>query len=659
MRTEFCIGSRRSTNAGALLGRLVVAATVVQAVVGSPLTHAATTGYALADDAVPLAPSPDDTPVNTIVGTAGGNNSWNTGTNWSLGVTPTGEVDVVISNGVTATVYDNSTPSYTGRLTLSEGSTLSIGGNNSQNVLGSFRGLEAEDILLHPGAGIVLAMKANNTFSPIEFLGDLTLDNSHNDNRQRVRTFSAIRGGTNMLSLRMPGDRGRFTFTGDNAAEGWRGGLRVYDGGLDGVYANDPGSLGSGDVTIENNLSLRIAATNAIGDAAALYLLGNGSTRDVFTGEKLLLDADETIGALWIDGVQFPAATYDSSRSWLSGSGVLTVLAPVDTNAPLVDAILNDVGGGPITYREDPIVNYIVNFDDVIDELTIDTNDFSNAGTAAITLEDFAQLSPTSFAVVARVNSAGTLQLQVTPGAVILDAASNALDTATGVQDDIAITVKQPAPSLVKGQLGLLDVYIGGRINPSTGERWRKGDQYRFVFVSSATRTADTNKLAAYDAFIQDLADASPLGIGDVTWKVIGSTTEANAHDHTGTNPNADGVGEPIYLLDGSTLIARNYAELWDFGIDNPLDMDEAGVPGQNAGQVASGCDAFGVMDPERQLGNTAIASPLVTYGRSTETREYWVRVYRGGTGSQYNFYGISEPLTLQSTFPGTILFVR
>jgi len=127
------------------------------------------------------------------------------------------------------------------------------------------------------------------------------------------------------------------------------------------------------------------------------------------------------------------------------------------------------------------------------------------------------------------------------------------------------------------GQLGILDT---SGTNPNTGLEWAIGDNYRFAFVGSVDRDAQSTVIADYNTWAQDLANASSLNIGGgqgVTWNIIGSTSSVDARDNTSTNPNADGTGESIFLLDGLTSIATDYADLWDGAISNALNLDENG----------------------------------------------------------------------------------
>ena len=61
----------------------------------------------------------------TLSGEDGRAVAWNSAAGWSAGV-PDGETDVVIGEGVVASVNIGSTPSYSGSLTLSKNATLQL-----------------------------------------------------------------------------------------------------------------------------------------------------------------------------------------------------------------------------------------------------------------------------------------------------------------------------------------------------------------------------------------------------------------------------------------------------------------------------------------------------------------------------------------------------
>jgi hypothetical protein len=83
--------------------------------------------------------------------------------------------------------------------------------------------------------------------------------------------------------------------------------------------------LGTGHVAINNNCTLVIAVglSNAIDDGATLTLSGAQAEN---YASKLVLNSNETVNALIIDGQPIAAGQYTSAETWLSGNGILTVL---------------------------------------------------------------------------------------------------------------------------------------------------------------------------------------------------------------------------------------------------------------------------------------------------------------------------------------------
>jgi fibronectin-binding autotransporter adhesin len=129
-------------------------------------------------------------------------------------------------------------------------------------------------------------------------------------------TFSgAITNGVgSTISLNKTG-AGTWIISGANTHSG---GTTVSAGTL---KANGASTLGAGNVTVSGG-TLVIDAANAISDTASLYL-PSASTKN------LTLNANDTVGALYLGGLQQPNGTYSSSvtgTNWMNtGSGVLTV----------------------------------------------------------------------------------------------------------------------------------------------------------------------------------------------------------------------------------------------------------------------------------------------------------------------------------------------
>ncbi len=103
------------------------------------------------------------------------------------------------------------------------------------------------------------------------------------------------------------------------------------------------------------------------------------------------------------------------------------------------------------------------------------------------------------------------------------------------------------------------------------------GDQFRAVFVSSATRDATSADIADYDQFIAHLAAAAGIDTyvgAPVTWRALASTPTVAAVDRL---PKVFG-SPPLYRLDGS-LVAPSAGALWVGGPGSfPISVTESGV---------------------------------------------------------------------------------
>ncbi|BCX47931.1 PKD domain-containing protein [Haloferula helveola] len=138
-------------------------------------------------------------------------------------------------------------------------------------------------------------------------------------------------------------------------------------------------------------------------------------------------------------------------------------------------------------------------------------------------------------------------------------------------------TVTLAAP--VAGQLGILDLNANGGINPNTGNPWQVGDKYRLAFYTSGTTAAQSNDPDYYNDFATSEAwQASNLkgtywramvtvNLDSATTQALSPKSEAKANTGTGDltgGTGAGGAGEPVYVVNGTTCIARNNADIWN-----------------------------------------------------------------------------------------------
>lgn len=344
-------------------------------------------------------------------------------------------------------------------------------------------------------------------------------------------------------------------------------------------------------------------------------------------------------GTGWIRVFNAPAT---ASNPVYALSDPLFVVDLAETTPPTVISFADDKSGGPIVAGS--TVNYTVTFSETMKAATVGTADFTNAATAAISVNSVtATANPAVFQVSVTPTGSGTLRLRVAPTATLEDLAGNLLNAATASPDDTLITVNAPPP--LSCQLGVLDLAANGGVNPATGIPWAAGNTYRLVFVTSTTTQATSSDIATYNAFVQSAANASTAypTLGSVTWKIVGSTATVDARDNTGTNPGS-GTGVPVFLTNGATKIANNNTDLWD-GISAAVNFNENGVLLNEdrafTGTLSNGTKVTGTGD--QPLGGT----PNVRTGRSDNLN--WMTDFNSPAASFNSVFAISDVLTIQA----------
>jgi hypothetical protein len=187
-------------------------------------------------------------------------------------------------------------------------------------------------------------------------------------------------------------------------------------------------------------------------------------------------------------------------------------------------------------------------------------------------------------------------------------------------------------------ELGILDLTANDGINPATRKPWKVGDQYRLAFVSSVGTRTESSALSIYDAFLKKLAAGVNIG---GTWKVIGSSDAVDARDHTGTNPEKNGFGAAIFLLDGKTVLANSNPDLWSGSIRARFDRTEGGST--YTGPVYTGSNANGTKRGDH-FGNSR-----VEFGTSDQSNDHWALIFGDAATKEHPLYALSDPLTIFS----------
>ena len=183
------------------------------------------------------------------------------------------------------------------------------------------------------------------------------------------------------------------------------------------------------------------------------------------------------------------------------------------------------------------------------------------------------------------------------------------------------------------------------------------GDRFRLLFMTSTRRDATDPNLFTYDEFVRAAVAAGHEAVQPhaALFRVVGSSRAVDAHNHTATNPSTDGVGVPIYWLNGPRVATDN-ADFWDSRWDNWKQADrrfESGLVAddnqpwtgtRNDGRH-HGFSHFGTVDP----------STNVTIGGSPGT----VRPIDSGAVAPYaelrSFYALSAIFEVREPPPRAV----
>ncbi len=232
----------------------------------------------------------------------------------------------------------------------------------------------------------------------------------------------------------------------------------------------------------------------------------------------------------------------------------------------------------------------------------------------------------------------------------------------------------EPAPP-IQCQIGLLTPETLAGINPATGAGWKIGDPYRLVFISSGVvdprqpnALGDLNEIGTWNSIAQQFANHSDQpNLAEAAWRVLGSSETVDARDNTSTNPAVGGGGHPILLIDGATVVAANFNELWSGSIRNIIDRTEN--LGQTIDDVPPGPWPFTGTQPDgarhgapyvlRHISGTS----TIRQGEAGTTQGWIDRSGRPGNPPAASrvpqtIYVMSEALTVQGS-PGTSVTMK
>ena len=411
------------------------------------------------------------------------------------------------------------------------------------------------------------------------------------------------------------------------------------------------------------------------------------------------LTAGDTVRVEFRGG--WDAATLNAPPAWEIGTVKLTDAATTD----ILDADFTASGKSGFTVANSGTVTAPWTYLQPVSRFEIDAT--------AVTSDRYAPVIPAS---VINLNGAniqvavfsGTLApgqvytLFDLSGGTTLTGTLGSISLPSGTWDTTSLattgTITFVAPVIPASQCGVLNLAANGGINPNTGLAWAVGDKYRLAFNTSGTTVTTSNDPEYYNDFATTQAWTVPA-LQCTYWRAMvtvnldPTTTQAlspkrEVKTNTGTTDltggsTQGGAGGPVYVVNGTTCIARNNADIWNTW-SNPFE-NSVGVPnalgtGNNttrvagvfyspylkqngtlvAVNVATGCNDAG--NHVNALGNT-IDNPTVNNGQSNANRadRVWNQ-FTQNTTTALSLYVISAPLTIvdanETVRPTLISFV-
>ena len=199
-----------------------------------------------------------------------------------------------------------------------------------------------------------------------------------------------------------------------------------------------------------------------------------------------------------------------------------------------------------------------------------------------------------------------------------------------------------PGLAVVTGVVCIAASAFGAIIAPPS---LNPGDKYHLVFVTSTTRDATSTNIADYNAFVQSAADAAGIGntVG-VTWYAIGSTLTVAARDNA-----VVGATTPVYLLNGTTKVADNFADMWNGNIDAKINLTEY-LATYSSYVFTGSSDAGEIPDWGAQwLGDIRPGEEGPVVGNANLNNSGWMDngAANGDPYTSRPFYALSEELTV------------
>jgi hypothetical protein len=125
---------------------------------------------------------------------------------------------------------------------------------------------------------------------------------------------------------------------------------------------------------------------------------------------------------------------------------------------------------------------------------------------------------------------------------------------------------------------------------------------YRLMFVTADPITAASNDISTYNSFVATEAANNP-DLPATTWSALVSTPTVDAVTNISCGASCD-ANDPIYLVDGTTLVATSAAAMFQGVFSNAPDEDQFGDA--NVAYVWTGSYSDGTADTGFEAGSAA-----------------------------------------------------
>jgi hypothetical protein len=185
--------------------------------------------------------------------------------------------------------------------------------------------------------------------------------------------------------------------------------------------------------------------------------------------------------------------------------------------------------------------------------------------------------------------------------------------------------------SIIVGPVAHAGIVVPAGLNP--------GDKYYLTFVTQDWHDGFSANISDYNNFVQAQAAQNPTLTGTdvgVQWKAVASTSAVNALTNLGL------LEYPVYLLNGTTLVASGGTDYWDATHSGPTNLSQFLID-RSAFRATTGSTAFGLAYPSRYLGNGG----NVRNGNPPDLGGTWASASEAQPGTAEPFYAVSQLLTV------------